>query len=142
MSDLLAAYLLGQLEQRESIQRRRRAIWERYATELRSWAAENDVRLPIVPPHCEQPYHIFYLLLPSVAARQQLIAHLGARGILAVFHYLPLHLSHMGQQFGGRAGDCPVAEEASERLLRLPFFNDLSEAEQGNVLEAIQSFRV
>ena len=68
---------------------------------------------------------MFYLLLPSLDARNGLIAHLKAHGILSVFHYLPLHLSDMGQQFGGQPGDCPVTEDVSDRLLRLPFFNSL-----------------
>lgn len=142
ISDLLAAFLFAQLEQREAIQRTRRRIWERYAAELATWSAENGVRLPIVPPECEQPYHIFYLLLPSLELRQQLIAHLGARGILAVFHYLPLNTSAMGLRFGGEPGGCPVTEDTSERLLRLPFYNDLSNADQDEVIAAICSFAV
>lgn len=140
MSDMLAAFLFAQLEQRDAIQRKRRAIWQRYETELRDWAAAHSVSLPFVPQHCEQPYHIFYLLLPSMEIRQRLIAHLGARGILTVFHYLPLHVSRMGERFGGRPGDCPVTEGMSARLLRLPFYNDLSEAEQDEVIGAIRSF--
>ena len=81
-----------------------------------------------------------YLLLPSLEARQALIAHLRGRGILGVFHYLPLHLSEMGHKLGGKAGDCPVSERVSERLLRLPFYFDLSEADQGSVIEAVRAF--
>jgi dTDP-4-amino-4,6-dideoxygalactose transaminase len=139
-SELLAAVLLAQLEAREEIQERRRGIWERYAAGLAGWAAETGSRLPIVPPHCEQPWHLFYLLLPTLEARQQLIAHLKARGISAVFHYVPLHLSEMGRRFGGRPGQCPVTEDASDRLLRLPFYLGL-EADQDRVIEAIQSFK-
>ena len=72
--------------------------------------------------------------------RQRLIAHLGQRGILAVFHYQPLHLSEMGRSFGGRQGDCPVTERVSDRLLRLPFHNLLTGAEQEEVIEAILEF--
>lgn len=139
-SDLLAAFLYAQLEWRDRIQAARRGIWERYEMELRNWATENDIRLPVVPEGCEHPFHLFYLLLPSTEIRQRLIAHLAERGILAVFHYLPLHLSPMGQQLGGREGDCPVAEDASARLLRLPFYNDLSVADQADVIAAICSF--
>lgn len=142
ISDLLAAFLFAQLEQRHMIQSKRAAIWERYDSELREWAGENGVRLPIVPAECAQPSHIFYLLLPDVGIRQRLIAHLGARGILAVFHYLPLHLSRMGEQLGGRIGDCPITEDVSARLLRLPFYNDLTEAEQAEVIEAIGCFSI
>lgn len=141
ISDLLAAFLLAQLEDRDAIQRSRRQIWERYDKGLSGWSQANDVRHPIVPVECEQPYHIFYLLLPSLESRQRLIAHLGARGILAVFHYLPLHLSRMGAQLGASAGDCPVTEDLSARLLRLPFYNDLDAEEQHDVIEAICSFR-
>jgi dTDP-4-amino-4,6-dideoxygalactose transaminase len=139
-SELLAAFLLGQLEAREEIQTRRRRIWERYASLLGDWAASRGVRLPVVPPHCEQPYHLFYVILPSPEARAGLIAHLKERGILAVFHYLPLHLSEMGRRFGGKPGDCPVTEDVSERLLRLPFYTGMTEAEQERVVEAILEF--
>lgn len=139
-SDLLAAHLLAQLEEREAIQSRRRAIWERYSGELSGWAEENSVRLPAVPAHCEQSWHMFYLLLPSLESRQELIAHLRQRRILAVFHYLPLHLSDMGRRFGGRPGDCPVTEEVSDRLLRLPFYYNLSDDEQHHVIEAVREF--
>jgi dTDP-4-amino-4,6-dideoxygalactose transaminase len=140
-SDILAAYLYAQLEARERIQARRREIWERYYEALAGWADGQSVRLPIVPPHCEQPYHMFHLLLPSLERRQALIAHLRAEGILAVFHYLPLHLSAMGRRFGGRPGDCPVTEDVSDRLLRLPFFNDLTSEDHEHVIAAVRRFR-
>jgi dTDP-4-amino-4,6-dideoxygalactose transaminase len=141
-SDILAAFLYAQLEARELIQDRRRRVWERYRTQLHSWAQQNGVRLPIVPEHCEQPYHMFYLLLPSLEQRQALIAHLKAHNILSVFHYLPLHLSAIGRQLGGKIGDCPVTEDVSDRLLRLPFYNDLTDHDQARVVAAIQEFRV
>jgi dTDP-4-amino-4,6-dideoxygalactose transaminase len=140
-SDLLAAYLYAQLEAREQIQAMRRRVWDYYAVHLAEWAGERGVQLPTVPDCCEQPYHMFYLLLPSHAQRQALIAHLKAQGILSVFHYLPLHLSDMGRRFGGQAGDCPVTEDVSERLVRLPFYNELSEAEQAEVVAAVRGCR-
>jgi len=139
-SDLLAAFLCAQLEAGNTIQEKRKRIWEYYRRHLDGWAAERGVRLPQVPPHCEQPYHMFYILLPSLRTRQALIKHLLARSILSVFHYLPLHLSEMGKRFGGRKGDCPLTEEISDRLLRLPFFNDLTEEDQASVVEAIVDF--
>jgi dTDP-4-amino-4,6-dideoxygalactose transaminase len=141
MSDVLAAFLFAQLEVWPSIQSRRRQIWERYALELSDWSRTNSVRLPIVPPHCEQAYHMFYLLLPSLAARQALIAHLAAYGILAVFHYLPLHLSRFGLRYGGWAGDLPATADISDRLLRLPFFCALTEEEQTRVIKAVSEFK-
>jgi len=140
MSDVLAAFLYGQLEQWERVQTRRRQIWEYYSLHLREWAARNGVQLPVVPAHCEQAYHLFYVLLPSLDARQALIAHLRQRGILAVFHYQPLHLSTMGRRYGGRDGQCPVAERVSDRLLRLPFYNDLSAEDLARVVEAVRDF--
>lgn len=141
-SDLLAAFLLAQLEEREQIQARRRQIWETYYTELGAWAEENNVSLPFVPAHCEQTYHMFYMLFPSLEKRQAAIAHLKERGIQAVFHYLPLHLSPMGEQYGGKAGDCPVTERISDQLLRLPFYTNMTEADQMQVIEALKEFAV
>lgn len=139
-SELLAAFLCAQLEQATEIQARRGRIWNHYTTELHDWAAAHDVRLPIVPAHCQQPFHMFYMLLPSLEVRQRLIAHLKEHKILAVFHYLPLHLSDVGRRFGGRAGQCPVTERISERLLRLPLYNDMTPAEQERVINAVREF--
>lgn len=139
-SDILAALLLSQLEARERIQSVRREIFTWYKDALTEWASANGVGLPHVPAHCDQAYHMFYVMLPSLAARQRLIAHLRERGVLAVFHYVPLHLSEMGISLGGVPGDCPVTEEKSDRLLRLPFFNDLSKEDLAYVTESILAF--
>jgi dTDP-4-amino-4,6-dideoxygalactose transaminase len=139
-SDMLAAFLYAQLEAHADIQTRRQRIWEYYAAHLPGWARDNEVQLPVVPAHCEQPYHMFHLVMPSLVQRQALIAHLQARGVNSVFHYLPLHLSEMGRRFGGKEGDCPVTETVSDRLLRLPFHNALTEADQAVVVAAIQEF--
>jgi dTDP-4-amino-4,6-dideoxygalactose transaminase len=140
-SDLLAAILYGQFEARAAIQDRRREIWERYRVGLAQWAAARSVRLPMVPAHCAQPYHMFYLLMPSRRERQALIASLRDQGILSVFHYVPLHLSVMGQRFGGQPGDCPVTEDISDCLLRLPFYRDLLGTDQDRVIAAIEAFQ-
>jgi dTDP-4-amino-4,6-dideoxygalactose transaminase len=140
-SDILAAFLYAQLEERDGIQARRQRIWEYYDEHLRDWAENAGVRLPCVPSHCEQPYHMYYLILPGLEQRQALISHLSSRGISSVFHYLPLHLSSMGRKFGGREGDCPVTEMVSDRLLRLPFYNDLTEADQAYVVTAVSEFK-
>jgi len=140
-SEILSAFLCAQLERRQDITAARRRIWNYYHAELSGWAAENGVQLPKVPSHCEQPYHMYFMLLPSLEARQSLIERLKLHGILSVFHYLPLHLSKMGLEFGGRAGQCPVTESVSERLLRLPFYNDLPEQEQAEVVNIIRGFR-
>lgn len=139
-SEILAAFLYGQLETYETIQAKRRHIWEYYYQSLQDWAEEYHIRLPIIPEHCEQPYHMFYMLLPSLEYRQALIAYLEKRGIQSVFHYLPLHLSEMGLKFGGKAGDCPVTEDVSDRLIRLPFYNTLREEDQQEVVRVIKDF--
>jgi dTDP-4-amino-4,6-dideoxygalactose transaminase len=138
-SDLLAAFLYAQLSRHEEIQARRRAVWQRYADRLGPWADAKGVRLPVVPVECDQAWHMFYMLLPDERCRARVISHLKACGILSVFHYLPLHLSDMGRGFGGRPGDCPVTEDVSERLLRLPFFPQLREDEQDEVCREIMS---
>jgi dTDP-4-amino-4,6-dideoxygalactose transaminase len=139
-SDVLAAYLLAQLEQRDTIQERRRRIWSMYDECLASWAAAHGIATPTVPAECEQPYHLYYLLMPSLAARTAFIAHMRAAGILSVFHYLPLHLSDMGRMYGGQIGDCPVTEDVADRLVRLPMYNDMSESQQAQVIERALQF--
>jgi dTDP-4-amino-4,6-dideoxygalactose transaminase len=140
VSDILAALLVSQLEARDEIQARRAAIWARYAAELADWAAAHDVRLPVVPDHCAQAFHMFYLRIGG-GRRAAFIDHLRAREIQAVFHYVPLHLSPMGRAHGGVAGACPVTEVVSDELVRLPFFADLDDADQGRVIDAVRSFR-
>jgi dTDP-4-amino-4,6-dideoxygalactose transaminase len=136
-SDLLAAFLLGQLEEKEKVLAARRRIYERYAEALRSWADRVGARLPTLPPDCNSSYHMFYVILPESRDRTRLIADLKSRGILAVFHYQPLHLSKMGRRWGGQAGDCPVSETVSDRLVRLPFYTDMSVEDQERVIEAV-----
>jgi dTDP-4-amino-4,6-dideoxygalactose transaminase len=139
-SDLLAAILLAQFEARDRIQTNRSFIWERYHESLGAWAAQNGATLPVVPPDREQTFHMFYLLMPNLDARQRLIAHLKSQGIMSVFHYVPLHLSDMGKSFGGTVGQCPVTESVSDRLLRLPFYTHLSESDQARVVDAVLEF--
>jgi dTDP-4-amino-4,6-dideoxygalactose transaminase len=139
-SDMLAAYLYAQLEVHEKIQAKRQQVWEYYHEHLQDWAQENGIRFPIVPDHCDQAFHMFYLLLPSLEKRQALIAHLKAQDIVAPFHYLPLHLSEVGRKFGGKEGDCPVTEDVSDRLIRLPLYNDLTEADLARIVKAVREF--
>ena len=139
-SDMLAAFLFAQLERRDEIQARRKRIWVTYATELGDWCEAQGVRQPVVPQHCDQAYHMFYLLMPSFAARQGLIAHLKECGVSAVFHYMPLHTSDMGMRFGYTDCDLPVTEDISDRLVRLPMFNGMTDEEIERVVDAVQSY--
>jgi dTDP-4-amino-4,6-dideoxygalactose transaminase len=146
MSDVLAAFLYGQLEQWKNIQAKRRVIWERYDQGLGEWSEARGIRLPIVPAHCEQAYHMYYLLMPSLEARTAFIDFLANREIKAVFHYVPLHLSsfaesrELGAWSRARKADCPVTEDLSDRLVRLPFFTSMSEDQQSSIIDAILDF--
>ncbi|GMW01801.1 MAG: dTDP-4-amino-4,6-dideoxy-D-glucose transaminase [Candidatus Hydrogenedentota bacterium] len=141
-SDVLAAFLYAQLEAHKTICRNRKAIWDYYFKNLGEWAGGQGVKLPHVPAHCSQAYHMFYMIMPTPESRDALIEYLKSKGILSVFHYLPLHLSPMGRSFGGKAGQCPVTEDISDRLIRLPFYNDMERTDQGRVVRAIRSFTV
>jgi dTDP-4-amino-4,6-dideoxygalactose transaminase len=139
-SDLLAAYLWAQFEQAEDIQNRRKTLWERYAAHVPEWANAHHATLMTVPADRDQSYHMYYLLMPSLDVRTALIDHLKARNVYAPFHYLPLHLSDMGRKFGGQVGDCPVTEDVSDRLIRLPLYNQMTEDEQRYVLDMLWQF--
>jgi dTDP-4-amino-4,6-dideoxygalactose transaminase len=133
--------LRAQLEHRDQIQSARPRLWGKLPARIkrlgyRQWrATSND------STECEQSYHMFYLILPSLDRRQGLIWHLSQREIFAVFHHLPLHLSPMGLRFGGRQGDYPVTEDLADRLLRFPFFTGMSSSEQSQVIKAVRGFR-
>jgi dTDP-4-amino-4,6-dideoxygalactose transaminase len=136
-SDILAAILYAQLERRNEIQKKRQKIWQYYYKHLKNWATKNNVRLPIVPIQCDQSYHMFYMLMPSLKRRTALINRLKKNGISAVFHYLPLHLSEMGKKYSHSKNDFPVTEDVSDKLVRLPFFNNLTMEELAKIVEEI-----
>lgn len=140
MSDILAAFLLAQLEQRMKIQSHREHVWRRYQRELANWSAQLGASQPHVPEHCDSAWHLYHLMLPSLEIREALVAHLKNHQILAVSHYLPLHLSTYAAQWGGRAGECPVSEHAADHLLRLPLYNSMDESTQSRVIAAICAF--
>lgn len=139
-SELQAAFLRGQLERRNEIQAARRRIWNRYALELGEWAERTGVGLPAVPQDRAHPAHLFHLRMRGRGERDALIEHLSERGILAVFHYMPLHLSPMGRRLAPDCPRLPVTEEAAERVLRLPLFTGLHDDEQSRVIEAVTEF--
>ncbi len=137
MSDTLAAYLLGQLEQAESIQSRRRAVWEGYAEALAGPAETLGLRLPVVPAGCDPAWHLFHVLLPSAELRPRVMATMREEGIATTFHYVPLHDSVGGKRFAARPTECPVTSDISSRLIRLPFYNTLTPAEVERVAETL-----
>jgi dTDP-4-amino-4,6-dideoxygalactose transaminase len=133
-ADLLAAFLRAQLEHRDRIQSMRRQIWEIYARELASWAEANRVRLPMVPAECEQSYHMFYVIMPSFESRQALISYLAGLGILAVFHYLPLHFVSNGSAIWRTSGrlSCHGRFGGSPPAPSVFHWNEQFRAERGN----------
>jgi dTDP-4-amino-4,6-dideoxygalactose transaminase len=139
-SEISCAFLYAQLEELESIARRRGEIYECYRRHLAPLEDAGFLRLPRIPDGCRSNYHMFYVLLRDAAARDALIAHLKVHGIQAVFHYVPLHTSPVGSKFGYRAGDLPVTEDVSSRLVRLPFYCVISEEQQIEVVARIRDF--
>ncbi|HSN95053.1 MAG TPA: dTDP-4-amino-4,6-dideoxygalactose transaminase [Anaerolineaceae bacterium] len=139
-SELVAALLCAQLEAGSKIQAKRKSICTTYRSELATWAEKLGATLPYVPEYCEEPSHMFYLLMPDLDTRTRFIQWMKSQNVLCVFHYLPLHLSDMGLTFGGKPGDCPVTEDISDRLVRLPLYYDLMESELAYVIETIHAF--
>jgi dTDP-4-amino-4,6-dideoxygalactose transaminase len=139
-SEISCAFLYAQLELLEPIARRRGEIYEFYRHHLAPLEASGFLRLPVIPAGCQSNYHMFYVLLRDLEARDALIAHLKRHEIQAVFHYVPLHTSPVGAKYGYRAGDLPLTEDLSSRLVRLPFYNAISEVEQMEVVTRIKEF--
>jgi dTDP-4-amino-4,6-dideoxygalactose transaminase len=139
-SDVLAAFLCAQLERFEEVQQTRQAIWWRYHHGLEPLERAGHLTLPRVPAHVETNHHLFHILLEDEPTRDRLMSHLRAKGILAVFHYVPLHNSPMGRRLGCAAGTLPVTERIAARLLRLPLYGSLAQSDQHEVIETIRSF--
>ncbi len=139
-SELNCAFLYAQLEQLESIAQRRRDIYNFYRQHLAPLEGIGWLKLPNIPDNCSSNYHMFYVVLADGESRDSLIANLKEHGIAAPFHYVPLHTAPVGLTFGYRPGDLPVTEDLSSRLMRLPFYYDISETEQMEVVSRIQAF--
>ena len=139
-SDLLAAFLYAQLENMEVIEEQRKAIFNYYYEALTPLAKKGVLRLPAIPSECKSNSHMFYIILDDEQTRDALMNYLKSNGILAVFHYLPLHISPMGRSMGYKDGQLPVTEYISERLLRLPFYYNLSHEELTKVITCIEDF--
>jgi len=133
-SELNAAFLWAQMEEAEAITRRRLAIWRRYHEAFEEFEKAGKVRRPVIPADCTLNAHIYYLLLPGLEQRQRFISILKEAGILAVFHYVPLHDSPAGATYGRAAGSMDITNDVSARLVRLPLWVGL-DAEQDQVIE-------
>jgi len=140
-SELQSSYLLAQLEMKDEIQKKRSTIWNNYHNDLKEWADENQIILPHVPDYCDNSYHLYYLIMPSKKDRDDLIRHLKKYGVSATFHYIPLHITPVGKKFGGKKGDCPVSENISNRLVRVPLFYDLNPSDLMHIINIIKEFK-
>lgn len=139
-SEIASAFLCAQLEQMEPISERRERAYENYRRLLQPLADEELLKLPTIPPECVSNHHIFYVLLPDQPTRDALLRFLKAREIMAVFHYVPLHDSPMGRTYGYQTGDLPVTENLAGRLIRLPFFYDLTPGDQERIAATVAEF--
>jgi dTDP-4-amino-4,6-dideoxygalactose transaminase len=139
-SEIVAAFLLAQLENEGVINSKRMALWRQYHEALADLEEQGCLRRPRCPEHCSPNAHMYYILAADSDERQELIEHLAEHNIKAVFHYVPLHTAPMGREFGYRGGELPVTEELSERILRLPLYYELSEDGVLRVAEAIRQF--
>jgi dTDP-4-amino-4,6-dideoxygalactose transaminase len=135
LSDLLAAPLVAQLEKAEKIQAKRRHVYESYLAALAPYT-ELGVTLPSVPNECDPAWHLFYVLMPDKRTRDEVMEAMRQEGINPTFHYVPLHSSIGGRRFAARDSECPVTTDVSERLMRMPFFNGLTEAQLERVVES------
>ena len=139
-SELNAAYLMAQLDQADAINHARLARWEQYYRLLSPLAAEGRIELPVIPKDCVHNAHMFYIKTRDLEERQALIQALREQGILAVFHYIPLHSSPAGKKFGRFHGEDRYTTKESERLLRLPMYYSLTEENVNDVVSVIEEF--
>ena len=137
LSELAAAFLWGQIEGAEEITARRLAIWARYHEGLAGAERAGFLRRPIVPDDCEHNAHMYYVLLPDPAQRRRLIEELESDGIMAVFHYVPLHSSPAGRRYGRVSGELDVTDTLSERLLRLPLWTGMTDHDVDDVIASV-----
>jgi dTDP-4-amino-4,6-dideoxygalactose transaminase len=139
-SDIQAAYLWGQLECATQIISSRRLAWERYHRGLVKLAEKSHLVLPEIPQSCEHNSHMFYIKTTCLEQRTALLAHLQGKGMLAVFHYVPLHTAPAGKEFGALIGDDVFTTVESERLIRLPLYYGISPEEIDSILGAVYEF--
>jgi dTDP-4-amino-4,6-dideoxygalactose transaminase len=137
--ELIAAFLWAQLEQAAMITGLRRKIWARYQALTESLEQDGVLRRPHVPDECEYNGHIFYVLLADGIDRKHVLEQMKSAGVHALFHYVPLHSSPAGQRYGRVHGDLTHTEQLSERIIRLPVWIGMGEAEQTRVVDTLRS---
>ena len=139
-SDINAAYLWAQLEEAEKINEKRLAVWNYYHEELAELERNGAIRRPFVPEYATHNAHMYYIKVRDLETRTKLINYLKERGILSVFHYIPLHSAKAGLKFGRFHGEDIYTTKESERLMRLPMYYSLKMEEAQEVVQALKSF--
>jgi dTDP-4-amino-4,6-dideoxygalactose transaminase len=139
-SELTVAVLTAQLEVFSTIQEKRHAIWNKYARALVTWAAQTGAELMSPPVEVEHPAHVFYVLAPDASSRTAMLDHLRAAGVGATFHYIPLHSSLAGRRFGRTPNACPATDDFAARIVRLPLWPEMTDAETDRVITAVYDF--
>ena len=139
-SDLNAAYLWAQLEKADEINENRLTSWNYYYEQLEPLACDGKIELPVIPEDCVHNAHMFYIKVADLAERGALIKFLKERGVMAVFHYIPLHSSPAGKRFGRFCGEDVYTTRESDRLVRLPMYYGLSEGDLSAVVSGIRDF--
>jgi dTDP-4-amino-4,6-dideoxygalactose transaminase len=136
-SELAAAFLWAQLEQDDWITAQRLAVWNRYHAGLADLETDGALRRPIITADVMHNAHMYYLLLPTPQAREATLEGLARLGVTAVFHYVPLHSSPAGRRVGRSAGDLSITDDVSARLLRLPLWVGMSDAQVDHVIDSV-----
>lgn len=139
-SELNAAYLYAQLEVAEQINKKKLDLWDNYYNGLHDLQEQEYLELPYIPSECQHNAHMFYIKLKNLDQRTQMLDYLRKKGIYAVFHYVPLHSSKAGKEFGEFVGDDIYTTKESDRLLRLPMFYGLSMELSDYVIDCIHGF--
>ncbi|MBI4666262.1 MAG: dTDP-4-amino-4,6-dideoxygalactose transaminase [Nitrospinae bacterium] len=133
--EIVAAFLLAQLEEAERITHDRLAIWDTYHKAFEGGEKAGLFRRPVTPAHCAHNAHMYYLLLPDPAKRADFISHLKESGVMSVFHYVPLHSSPAGKKLGRAHGSMKNTIGLSERIVRLPLWVGMAPTEINRVVE-------
>lgn len=138
-SDILAALLYGQLQRFDEIMNKRISVWNRYHAAFENLEKDGKVVRQYIPEYVKHNAHMYYLILPSENDRNLFISKLKDKGIVAAFHYIPLHSSPVGESLGYKKGDLPVTEEYASRLVRLPLWADMSNEEVDYVIDSVKN---
>lgn len=139
--EVISAFLWAQMEEAESITKKRLDIWHQYHQAFAVLEGAGKLRRPVIPDGCQHNAHMYYILLESLEMRTQVIAQLKAQGVNAVFHYVPLHSSPAGKKYARTNGELLHTNDLSDRLLRLPLWVGMDDAQNKVVAELHNALR-